>query len=216
MPGAVVTRRSGSSVPESESAGQGPLGVQTRTPESGAVPPVCETAVRGTAAALTAEVMSRQWSTRPARSGITANVWPPTCVRTFAAPPTGHRRQTRDVLPSNTSAITAILLALVPGFVATSVWARARTWKGHTGVSDLRTILQSLALSLVVQVVISPLTITLNWPVRTHLGDYPERVAAWLGVSVLVVPFTMGLVGPPAYRQFLSRSDCRSTASARY
>src|SRR5262249_35778379 len=33
----------------SVSAGQGPPGVQVRTPESGAVSPVCETAVRGRA-----------------------------------------------------------------------------------------------------------------------------------------------------------------------
>jgi hypothetical protein len=110
-------------------------------------------------------------------------------------PPDAHEWQTSEVLPSSISAITAILLAIAPGFVAISVWARARTWKGLAGVSDLRIILQSLALSLVVQVIVSPLTIAWIWPVRTRLGDHPVRIAVWLSVSVLVVPFAMGLTG---------------------
>jgi hypothetical protein len=97
------------------------------------------------------------------------------------------------MLPSNTSSVTAILLAIVPGFIAASVWARARTWRGPSG--DLRTVLQSLSLSLVIQLISSPLTIAWIWPVRKHLDLYPERVATWLVVSVLVLPALLGLAG---------------------
>lgn len=93
-------------------------------------------------------------------------------------------------MPSNLDAIAALLLAIVPGFLASSAWARARTWKGHSG--DLRTILQSLAGSLVVQVVASPLTIGWLFPHRHELERFPERIAAWLALVVLVLPVALG------------------------
>jgi hypothetical protein len=117
------------------------------------------------------------------------------------------------MLPTNTSAVTAFLLAVVPGFVATTVWARARTWKGPSG--DLRTVLQALSLSLVVQVIVSPLTIAWIWPVRTHLDRYPERVATWLVVTVLVLPFALGLVGALLTDTLIRRSQKSLTGWAR-
>ena len=96
------------------------------------------------------------------------------------------------MLPGNLAAVEAILLAIVPGFLATMVWARARTWRGPSG--DLRTVLESLALSLVIQVAVAPLTIEWLYPVRDVLVDYPERVAVWLALVVLVMPVAGGLL----------------------
>ena len=118
-----------------------------------------------------------------------------------------HRRQTREVLPSNVAAIAAILLAIAPGFVAITVWARARTWRGLGDASDLRIVLQSLALSLVVQVIVSPLTIAWVWPVRTSLVEHPVRIAVWLSASVLVAPFAMGLIGGKFTDALIERRD---------
>jgi hypothetical protein len=95
------------------------------------------------------------------------------------------------MLPTSSAALSIALLAIVPGFIATATWARARTWKGPSG--DLRTILQSLALSAAIQVVISPLTVAWIVPIRKHLADHPGRVATWFLIAVLVVPLGLGL-----------------------
>jgi hypothetical protein len=100
---------------------------------------------------------------------------------------------THLMLPNNAGAVAAVLLAIVPGFVATSVWARARTWKGPSG--DLRMALQSLVLSAIVQLLLAPLTVAWIYPVRDQIADFPERVATWFALAVLVVPVAAGLVG---------------------
>ena len=97
------------------------------------------------------------------------------------------------MFPSNIEAVLAILLSIVPGFVMTTVWARARTWKGPS--SDIRTILQSLALSGLVQTLLLPLTYGWIYPVRKQLEQYPERLAVWILLAVLVVPFMLGWGG---------------------
>jgi hypothetical protein len=87
--------------------------------------------------------------------------------------------------------LAIVLLAIVPGFLATATWSRARTWKGPSG--DLRTVLQSIAASAALQVVISPLTLWLLYPVRAELMDHPRRIAVWAFVAVLVAPFAGGI-----------------------
>jgi hypothetical protein len=101
-------------------------------------------------------------------------------------------------MPANVQAVVAILLAVVPGYVGLTAWARARTWGGLPG--DLGTILQSLAISAAVQAVVSPLTIRWLLPHIDDLASYPERVGVWVVLVVLVVPllggFGLGLIGP--------------------
>jgi uncharacterized membrane protein len=55
-------------------------------------------------------------------------------------------------------------------------------------------VLQSISVSAVVQVVLSPLTISWLYPHREELDDFPERVALWLTLAVLVVPIVGGLI----------------------
>lgn len=98
------------------------------------------------------------------------------------------------MLPSTFQALAVLLLAIVPGFLATGFWARTKTWKGRPG--DLLTVLQSIAVSLVIQVVMAPLTIYWLYPVRTHLDRYPWRLCLWAALVVLVVPWLGGtLIG---------------------
>ncbi|MCU1493687.1 MAG: hypothetical protein JWO62_1451 [Acidimicrobiaceae bacterium] len=78
------------------------------------------------------------------------------------------------VLPTSEASLVIILLAIAPGYIAAAAWARARTWKGPTG--DLRTILQSLVLSAVVQAILVPLTVVWIAPIRNSLANYPLRV----------------------------------------
>jgi hypothetical protein len=95
------------------------------------------------------------------------------------------------VLPTSEAALVIVLLAIAPGYIAAAAWARARTWKGPSG--DLRTILQALVLSAVVQAILVPLTVVWIVPIRDHLPQYPLRVTVWSLLVVLVVPVALGL-----------------------
>src|SRR5438270_6460582 len=94
-------------------------------------------------------------------------------------------------MPDTWVGLAVALLAIVPGFIATATWARARTWRGPS--TDLRTVLQSLALSAAIQVVLSPLTVAWIVPIRNDLGSHPGRVAVWSFVTVLVLPLLAGI-----------------------
>ncbi len=94
-------------------------------------------------------------------------------------------------MPDTWVGLFVALLAVVPGFLAVTTWARARTWKGPSG--DLRTILQSLAISAVVQVVIFPATVFMILPYRTDPFAHPWLTFGWLVGAVLVVPLALGL-----------------------
>jgi hypothetical protein len=96
------------------------------------------------------------------------------------------------MLPSTFQALAVFLLAIVPRFLATGFWARAKTWKGRPG--DLLTVLQSIAVSLVIQVIVAPLTIYWLYPVRAHLEKYPWRICVWSALVVLIVPWVGGTV----------------------
>lgn len=93
-------------------------------------------------------------------------------------------------MPTSLEAIGALLFAIVPGYLAVSVWARARTWKGPAG--DLRTVLQAVTASAIVHLLISPLTIVWLLPHRDELDQFPERVALWAALVVLVIPLVLG------------------------
>lgn len=96
------------------------------------------------------------------------------------------------MFPATFEALAILALAIAPGFLATSAWARAKTWKGPSG--DLRTIIQALVISVVIQVVVSPLTLVWIYPKRNHLDQFPERIAVWLLVVVIIVPVVGGLL----------------------
>lgn len=95
------------------------------------------------------------------------------------------------MLPGSLQALVVLGIAVAPGFLCTTAWARAKTWKGPEG--DLRTLLHSIVLSAVVQVVVSPLTIFWIYPEREVLEQFPERVAIWLALVVVVVPMVGGV-----------------------
>lgn len=94
-------------------------------------------------------------------------------------------------MPDSWTGLGVALLAVVPGFIAATTWARARTWKGPSG--DLRTILQSLAFSVAIQILVAPLTLTLLFPFREDLESHPWRVAVWSLFAVLLVPVSAGI-----------------------
>lgn len=95
------------------------------------------------------------------------------------------------MVPTSEVALAILLLAIAPGYITVATWARARTWKGPA--NDLRTILQSLVLSAVVQALLSPLVVLWIVPVRTSLATHGWRVAVWIIVSVIVLPVVLGI-----------------------
>jgi hypothetical protein len=111
------------------------------------------------------------------------------------------------MFPANIEAVISVLLAVVPGFITTTIWARARTWKGPAG--DLRTILHSLVLSVVIQALVLPLTFTWIYPVRDRLDEFPERLGVWLFLVVLVVPLLVGAVSGRLTDYFADPSHSR-------
>lgn len=84
-----------------------------------------------------------------------------------------------------------VLLAIVPGYLAVACWRRAKTWQQPS--SELATILPALAVSLVIQVVVSPLTIWLLLPVAGDLPHHPWNLVAWTYITVIVVPIVGGI-----------------------
>lgn len=94
------------------------------------------------------------------------------------------------LLPATYQALGILLLAIVPGYVATTFWARARTWKGHT--TDLLTVLQSLAVSVIIQISLSWLTLWWLYPFRASLDQHPWHVAGWVALVTLFVPVIGG------------------------
>ncbi len=87
--------------------------------------------------------------------------------------------------------VLAALLAIVPGYLAVAFWRRAKTWQQPS--TDLGTILPALAVSLVIQVVVSPLTIWLLLPVAGDLPQHPWNLVVWTYITVIVVPFVGGV-----------------------
>jgi hypothetical protein len=56
-------------------------------------------------------------------------------------------------------------------------------------------VLQSLALSAVIQVLLAPVTIAWIVPIRDRLDELPERVAVWGLLAILIVPVLLGVLG---------------------
>lgn len=94
------------------------------------------------------------------------------------------------MIPPDATALAVVLLAIVPGSVATMFWARAKTWKGRS--TDLATVLQSIVVSAVIQILASPLTLAMIYPYRDRLDRHEPLVALWLALVALAIPFVLG------------------------
>jgi hypothetical protein len=97
------------------------------------------------------------------------------------------------MLPDTTTALWVAFFAVVPGYVAVSTFAgRQRTWRGAE--TDLKTVLQALWVSAIVQLVALPVTLWEIYPVRNHLDQHPFRVAGWGFLVVFALPWVGGRV----------------------
>src|SRR5438105_4448045 len=95
-------------------------------------------------------------------------------------------------MPSTFEALAIALLAIVPGYIAVTLWARTKTWERPA--TDLKLVLQAIIVSALIQVLLAPLTILLIWPVRDNLADHPWRVFFWAFATVIVLPAVGGYV----------------------
>jgi hypothetical protein len=94
-------------------------------------------------------------------------------------------------VPDSLGAVVVVLVTLVPGFIAATVWARARIHR-RAADSDLRIVLQSLVFTGVIQVLLAPLTLALIYPVRAAPLDHPGRLVGWSVIAVLLAPAVIG------------------------
>src|SRR6185437_5194813 len=95
-----------------------------------------------------------------------------------------------DIVPVDITGLAIVLLAVVPGYLAVTIWGRRKTWKGRS--TDLSTVVESITYSAVIQVVALPLTLTMLYPYRETLDAHEVRVAFWLIIVVLVLPIIGG------------------------
>ena len=91
---------------------------------------------------------------------------------------------------STFEALIVALLAIAPGYITIFFWSRNKMWRGLT--NDLQTVLKALALSAVLQVAVSPLTLYLLYPVRNALVNNPWQIVTWLVVVVFIAPYLAG------------------------
>jgi hypothetical protein len=104
----------------------------------------------------------------------------------------------------------AILLATVPGYLTIFFATRNSTWRGLTG--DLQTILQSLVLSVLMQALVAPVTLAWIYPVRDDLIHHPLRVALWLALVLLLLPFAVGVLAAHMGRRLFPASPLPPTS----
>lgn len=98
-------------------------------------------------------------------------------------------------MPTTAEALTVVLLAIVPGYLARTAWSRGKTYTPPA--TDLTIVIQSIAASVVIQLLVAPLTIA--WIVSSYqtLGNEPWRVAVWIAttlVAAIVAGYLFGQV----------------------
>src|SRR5712691_1964372 len=95
-------------------------------------------------------------------------------------------------MPTNTESLVVAVLALVPGYLLIRFGSR-RTFRAHPD-SATEWVLNSLAASLVIQIVAFPVTLLTIYPVRDQIFNYPGELILWLIVVVLVIPLALGRI----------------------
>jgi len=95
-------------------------------------------------------------------------------------------------MPTNTESLVVAVLALVPGYLLIRFGSR-RTFRAHPD-SATEWVLNSLAGSLVIQILASPVTLVTIYPVRDQLINQPGRLIIWLVVVVMMIPLALGRV----------------------
>lgn len=93
-------------------------------------------------------------------------------------------------MPTNTDSLVVAVLALVPGYLLIRFGSR-RTFRAHPD-SPTEWVLNSLAGSLVIQILASPVTLLTIYPVRDQIFNQPGRLIVWLVVVVMVIPLALG------------------------
>lgn len=93
-------------------------------------------------------------------------------------------------MPTSFAALTIALLAVVPGYLARMAWSRGKTFS--LPATDLTVLVQSIAASLVLQVLLAPVTIPVLYAIGDRLAAYPWRVAGWAVLAVVIAPLVGG------------------------
>jgi hypothetical protein len=95
--------------------------------------------------------------------------------------------------PGTLEGLGVVLVAVVPGYIAVTLWARSKTWERPP--TDLRLILLAIVFSAVIQALLFPLTVPWLWPIRNHLIEHPVRVGFWAVTALIAIPALGGIYG---------------------
>ncbi len=95
-------------------------------------------------------------------------------------------------MPATREALLIALFAIAPGWIALQAWARNKTWSPPT--TDLRTVLQTISVSLVIQLITWPIVGARVFAERDRLDGDPNLVITWAVLVVIIVPVAGGVV----------------------
>ncbi|MHB8619323.1 MAG: DUF6338 family protein [Chloroflexota bacterium] len=95
-------------------------------------------------------------------------------------------------MPASREALFIALLAIAPGWIAVQVWARSKTWVPPS--TDLRTVLQAIWVSVVVQIVAWPILGWRLFGVRNDVEHHTTLAIWWAVLVVLIIPLLGGLL----------------------
>ena len=96
------------------------------------------------------------------------------------------------MVPTSTAALTIFLTAIVPGYLTIYLWSRNKTWKGLQ--NDLQTVIKSITLSAVIQLLLLPYVLVVLYPARDHLDRHPFQITVWLVLLTLLFPYLLGSI----------------------
>jgi hypothetical protein len=94
-------------------------------------------------------------------------------------------------MPTTLEALAIILVAVVPGYIAVTLWARTKTWERPP--TDLALILLAIIFSAVIQGLLFWLTVPWLWPIRDELIKHPWRVGFWAFFVLILLPAIGGI-----------------------
>jgi len=95
------------------------------------------------------------------------------------------------MLPATLEALAVVLVAVVPGYIAVTLWARTKTWERPA--TDLTLILLAIIFSAVIQALLFWMTVPWLWPIRDELIKHPWRVGLWAIVVLILLPAVGGI-----------------------
>jgi hypothetical protein len=93
-------------------------------------------------------------------------------------------------MPGTIQGLALLIVAVVPGALARAAWSRGKTLQRPA--SETSQMIQAIAISLVIETALAPITVALLYDKRHNLDQYPLLVTAWAFTAAIVIPLVGG------------------------